>query len=413
MRPGGRAVVLAVLGALLALPGTSSRLNAQGMMTGTQMPDPKQMSGRPLPVGDLPVGTVTVRVVRGSMANVIANQPVELSGGPSAQTVQTNEQGRAEFSGLRPGTMVKAVTTVNGERLESQEFEVPAAGGVRVALVATDAGIEQRAEEDRQLAQGPAQTGMVVLGAQSRFVIEMGEEALSVFNILEIVNTARVPVQPPEPLAFDLPDSAQGAGVLEGSAAKATIAGTRVTVAGPFAPGSTLLQFGYAVPIKTGSLTVQQRLPVALSQFSVMAQKLGDMQLESPQIAEHRDMPLQGETFIVGKGPGLKAGDTVSLSFSGLPHQPIWPRNVALAAAIAILLGGIWGGTRIGKTSAVDDERRRRLETKRDRLFGELASIEEQHQAQSIDPDRYAARRRELISALERLYAEMDGEAAA
>ena len=44
------------------------------------MPDPKQMSGRPLPVGDLPVGTVTVRVVRGSMTNVVANQAVELTG---------------------------------------------------------------------------------------------------------------------------------------------------------------------------------------------------------------------------------------------------------------------------------------------------------------------------------------------
>jgi hypothetical protein len=401
------------LGMLLATAGASSRASAQGMSTGTQMPDPKQMSGRPLPVGDLPVGTVTVRVVRGSMANVIANQPVELSGGPSTLTVKTNEQGRAEFSGLRPGTTVKAVASVGGERLESQEFAVPAAGGIRVALVATDAGIEKRAAEDRQLAQGPSQTGMVVLGDQTRFVIEMGDEALNVFNILEVVNTARVPVQPPEPLAFDLPDNAQGAGALEGSAAQTTVAGKRVTVNGPFAPGSTLVQFGYSLPITDGSMTVQQKLPVALGQVSLMTQKVGDIQVESPQIAEHRDMPLQGETFIVGKGPGLKAGDTLSLSFSGLPHQPVWPVNVALGAAVAILIGGIWGSTRIGKASAVDDERRRRLEAKRDRLFGELASIEEQHHAQSIDPDRYATRRRELMSALERLYAEMDGEAAA
>ena len=109
------------------------------------MPDARQMSGVPLPVGDLPPGTVTVRVVRGSMANVIQDQPVELTGGPSPRSEKTNQSGRAEFTGLAPGTRVRASTTVNGERLESQEFAVPATGGIRVALVATDPEMQKRA----------------------------------------------------------------------------------------------------------------------------------------------------------------------------------------------------------------------------------------------------------------------------
>ena len=142
----GRLFALAALFAVALGPGATP-LHAQG----AQMPDPKQMSGRPLPVADLPVGTVTVRVVRGSMANVIPDQPVELSGPPSVLTAKTNEQGRAEFPGLRPGTTVRATTTVNGERLQSQPFTVPASGGIRVALVATDAEIERRAAEDQKL----------------------------------------------------------------------------------------------------------------------------------------------------------------------------------------------------------------------------------------------------------------------
>lgn len=404
--------------ALVAVLVLASRFGAapvytQAMGGSSQMPDPKQMSGRPLPVGDLPVGTVTVRVVRGSMANVIPNQPVELSGGPSPLTARTNDQGRAEFPGLRPGATVRATTTVDGERIESQPFTVPSSGGIRVALVATDAAIEKRAAEDRQLAQAPAQSGMVVLGEQTRFVIEMGDEALSVFYILEVVNTARVAVQPPEPLVFDLPASAQGAGALQGSGAQTTVAGTRVTVAGPFAPGSTLVQFGYSLPITGATLSLQQTLPVALSQFSMMAQKVGDMQVHSPQIAEHRDMPVQGQTFIVGKGPAVPAGGTIALGFSGLPHQPLWPRNVALALAIVILLGGLWGGMRTRRPAAGEVDRRRRLEAKRDRFFTELVSIEEQHRARTIDAERYAARRREIVAALERLYAEIDEAAAA
>jgi hypothetical protein len=58
------------------------------------------------------------------------------------------------------------------------------------------------------------------------------------------------------------------------------------------------------------------------------------------------------------------------------------------------------------------DERRKRLDTRRDRLFAELTTLEQQHREQAIDPERYAARRRELVKALERVYAQLDDEAA-
>jgi hypothetical protein len=370
---------------------------------GAQMPDARQMSGIPLPVADLPAGTITVRVVRGAMTNVIAGQIVELTGGPAPLSAKTNDAGRAEFTGLAAGTRVRAVTSLDGQRLESQEFAVPAAGGIRLALVA----------DDSAAAAAPAQPGVVVLGERSRFVIEMGDEALNVFALFDIVNSAQVPVQPPQPVVFDLPDEGLGAGMLEGSAPQAVIAGKQVRVNGPFLPGSTLVQFGYSLPIDGNTATVDQRLPVDLNQVSVMAQKVGNMELRSAQIAEHRDMPLQGETFIVGKGPGVAAGQTVSFTFTGLPHRALWPRNVALILAVAILLAGVWASARPGKPAAAHDERRRRLDAKRDRLFGELTALEDQYRKQSIDPERYASRRGELIAALERIYSEMDGEAAA
>lgn len=188
-----------------------------------QMPDARQMSGVPLPVADLPSGTVTVRVVRGAMTNVIPGQLVELTGGPSALSAKTNDAGRAEFTGLQPGTRVKAATTVNGERLESQEFAVPAAGGIRVALVATDPQLQQQADRQRQQAESAAQAGTVVLSDRSRFVFEMGDEALNSFALFEIVNAAQVPVKTANPIVFDLPSSALGAGLLEGSDRKSVV----------------------------------------------------------------------------------------------------------------------------------------------------------------------------------------------
>jgi hypothetical protein len=124
-------------------------------------------------------------------------------------------------------------------------------------------------------------------------------------------------------------------------------------------------------------------------------------------------MPLQGETFIVGKGPAIPAGQVLSFTLTGLPHQPVWPRNLALALAAVILGVGVWASTRRGSGNPSDDGRRKRLDARRDRLFAELLSIEEQHREEAIDPERYAARRRELLTALERVYAQLDDEAAA
>ena len=46
---------------------------------GAQMPDPKQISGMPLPVADVPIGTVTVRVISGQLTNALPGQTVELN----------------------------------------------------------------------------------------------------------------------------------------------------------------------------------------------------------------------------------------------------------------------------------------------------------------------------------------------
>ncbi len=257
--------------------------------------------------------------------------------------------------------------------------------------------------------QGPSS-----LGDQSRFVVEMGaDEALNVFYILEVVNPARSACAASSPLVFELPADARGAGTLEGSGGQVTVAGTRVSVQGPFAPGSTLVQFGYSLPIAGATVALEQKLPVSLAQFSLMAQKVGDMEVHSPQIAEHRDMPVQAQTFIVGKGPAVPAGGTLAITFSGLPHQPVWPRNVALGLAMTILAGGVWASVRARKPSPGETDRRRRLDARRDRLFAELVAIEEQHRAGTLAPDRYATRRTELVAALEQLYAQIDDEAAA
>jgi hypothetical protein len=381
------------------------------MPPGAQMPDPRQMSGVPLPTGEIPAGTVTVRVVRGSLTNIVTDHPVELVGQTSASG-RTNDQGRAEFTGLTIGSRLRAVTTVDGERLESQEFALPPNAGVRIMLVATDPASAERAEEDQRLAAGSARPGTVVFGEQSRFVIELGDGGLNVFNIFEIQNTARVPVQPAVPIVFPLPPGATHLSLLEGSSPLAVAAGDRVNVNGPFPPGATLVQFAYTMPYSGGSTSITQRLPAGLARLSVAAQKVGQMTLSSPQLAQQRDMTAEGQTYMVGQGPPLAAGSDVTLEFAGLPHEPIWPRNLALALAGIVLVAGAYGAVR-GRHGRGAAMHRARLEAERERLFTELTAIEVAHRGGSIDPTAYGVRRRELVVALERIYAALDEEVAA
>lgn len=396
----------------LALVVSGFAVAAAGQVApGAQMPDPKQMSGVPLPSGDIPAGTVTVRVIRGSLSNLVVSQPVELMGDVSASG-KTNDAGRAQFTGLRPGARVKAVTVVDGERIESQEFTLPPQAGIRLMLVASDPDAARRTEEDRRLADGPARTGIVVLGEQSRFVFELADDGLAVFNIFEIQNTARVPVQPAVPIVFALPPGAQRLSLLDGSSPLAVAAGDRVTVNGPFPPGPTLLQFAYMLPYSGDSAAITQRLPAALAQLSVVAQKAGELRLSSPQIAQQRDMSAQGQTYILGQGPPLAAGTDLTFTFSGLPHTPLWPRNVAITAACVILVLGAWAAVR-GRHARGAAVERQRLEHERERLFTQLTVLEAAHQAGAVDPAEYASRRHELIVALERVYAALDEAVAA
>jgi hypothetical protein len=377
-----------------------------------QMPDPKAMSGLPLQVPDLPVGTVTARVFRGALSNPMPGQTVELTGGGAPKTAKTDEAGRATFSELPPGARVRAAVVVDGERIESQQFDVPAAGGIRLMLVATDPAIEKKAAEDRALAHGAAVPGTVVLGEQSRFVLEVADDMLNVFNLMQIVNTSTSPVQTTGPLVFELPEGAGSAGLMQGSSPNAVAAGKRVTVTGPFAPGNTLVQFAYSVPLGSEEIVLAQTLPAQMTQMAVVAQKMDGMQLSSPQITEKREMQADGQTYIVGQGGTVPAGNTVTLTLSGLPHRTAWPKIAAVALAAIIIAAGVWGAIRGGATAPLS-ARRAQLTARRDKLFSELAALDAQRRKGTIEAGAYASRREELVTALEDLYAGLERETAA
>ncbi|HEY7288991.1 MAG TPA: hypothetical protein VH583_04070 [Vicinamibacterales bacterium] len=371
-----------------------------------QMPDPKQMSGIPRPVDDLPSGSISVRLIRGSLSNNISGHPVDLHVGGKTQTVKTDENGRAQFDKVPAGVSVKATADVDGEHLESQEFPAPSQGGIRLMLVATDKNAAPATSPS-----APAESGQVVLTNQSRIVMEPGDEAVNVFYLLDIENTARVPVNPPTPFVFDLPKEAQGAGIMEGSTPQAALTNGRVTIAAPFAPGHTFVQVGMSIPTSDGSVSIAQSFPAALSGVAIIAQKLGDATLSSPQVQNQREMPADGRTFIAATGGAVNAGQPITLTLSGLPHHSRLPLAIALLLAVVIVGVGFVKSRQPGPGEAARLAERKRQMARRDRLLADLVRLDADrrlNRGAAADEHRYTTRRAELLAALEPLYAALD-----
>jgi hypothetical protein len=373
------------------------------MFAQIQMPDPKQMSGIPRPVDDLPSGAISVRLIRGDLSNNIANHPVELHVGSKVLTEKTDESGRAQFSNLTPGATVKAVAVVDGERLESQEFPAPAKGGIRLLLVATDTSTGPATTPD-----APAVSGQVVIGDQSRIVMEPGEDVVRVFYLLDISNNARAPVNTPAPFEFDVPSEAKATAIMQGSSPNASVTGTHVTVRGPFPPGHTFVQVAYELPGGGGTINLSQKLPANLEQLAVVVKKVGDATLGSPLLRDQRDIPADGELFIAATGGAVAAGHPIELTLSGFPHHSGAPRTVALTLAVLIAIAGAWAATRSADDPSSRAAERKRSIARREKLFADLVRLESDHRAGKADARRYAARREEIVAALEHVYSDLD-----
>ena len=394
--------------ALLVILTFSFLIGASGASAQVNMPDPSAIAGQPLPAPELPNATVSVRVVRERMGNNVVGQEVMLNVGNSPRRATTDAQGRAQFDGIPAGTVVQATTTVDGEALTSQPFSVPATGGVRVALIA---GIATAAAREKASAEAaarePARPGVVEIGPESRVVIEFQDDTLTVFYLLEIVNNARTPIDTGGPLQIELPTGAAGASMMQGSSPNASVSGDLLTITGPFAPGVTTAQVGLTLPQAGESITIRQRWPAAMAQLFVGVEKIGAVQMSSPQLTDTREMATQGgAVFIMGTGGRINPGQELVIHLSGIPAHSRNPRNLALAMAALIFAGGAWFAFSPAKAHAAQDAQ---LRARKDKLLNEVVALERKRRQKALSPAEEAKLQRST-SELEGVIAALDRE---
>ena len=365
-----------------------------------QMPDPKQMAGIPRPVNDLPDASISVRLIRGQLSNNIASHQVELHfANGRVIKVNTDDAGRAQFDKVPPG-VVKASADVDGEHLESQEFEAPKQGGIRLMLVATDKNAKAAP------ALPPAVPGAITLSENSRIVFEPGDEFVAVYYILEIVNNSTAPVNPNPPFEFEMPKGAMSTTLLDGSSSIVRTRGAHVSLAGPVPPGKTIVQLVAELAADSGALDITQTFPASMDRLTVLVKKVGDTRLVSTSLERVQDFPSDGQVVIAGMGGTIPAGKAIALSLTDLPHHSSVPRYTAVTLASLVVMGGVWAATRKQDGASVEAERKR-LVARREKLFGELVKIERERRGGRKD-ERSAARREEIMAQLEHVYGALD-----
>jgi hypothetical protein len=278
--------------------------------------------------------------------------------------------------------------------------------GVRVALVA---GLEAARSRDRAAAEAaakePARPGIVVFGGESRIILEFQDDKLQVFYLLDVVNGARTPIAIAEPLVIELPKDATGPGTMDGSSPLAVVQGNKIRISGPFPPGTTSIQLGYRFNYGGGDATITQKWPAALENVFVAAEKVGNLQIDSPQFQEKGERQASGAPFLMATGGRVNAGDTLTIHLSGLPHQNRTVRDIGVALGVGVLAIGLWFGIRGQPARKGEVEK---LAQRKEKLFAELVQLEEQQRAGRVDAARFEARRQTLMAQLERVMSELD-----
>ena len=382
-------------------------LFSQPLHAQINMPDPSMIAGKALPAPELPNGTISVRVVREALGNNIVGQDVTVRAGGVTRSGKTDEQGRAQVAGFPGGTQGTAEATVDGERLVSDPFQVPESGGLRIILISgLKEAAERRAKEQAAEAAAPPVKGTVVIGGDSRVMMEFRDDELTVFYFLEIINNARNRVDIGKPFVVDLPEDATTSTLLQGSSPTASVRGQQLLVAGPFASGTTHVQVAFGLPHESPNLTLTQKFPAPMEQVLAMVQKVGSLQMSSPHFTETDEATAgNGTPFILGGGQRLEADTPLTIHLSNLPVAPAWPRQLALGLGVLIVVLGLFIGVSRG---AAAEDAQRRLADRRESLFGELVKLEEQRRAGRVDGSKYASRRQKLMADLERVYGELD-----
>jgi hypothetical protein len=317
--------------------------------------DAQDMVARPLMVGDLPVGTVTVRVGRGSLSNAAVGvdvvATVNLPDGKAVEHAEkTKADGRATFAALPVGAEFRAQAVVDGQRLRTASFTIPAEGGARLMLLSQQSQGEDEGEAApapanphegaRRHGGSPAETGgdagegtsdpaVLRVSGSSKLLVDLREDALAVLENLVLENTSDRIFRPDHGgIAIPLPAGANGVEAIEGGAHLELDQGSTMFLREAIPPLSShrvpvQARFGFLfLTAGQSSITLRQPMPLGIESPVVMVPEDDHLKLTAPGLQamdSHTDE--RGARIQVFQLASVPRNGVLSITVSGLPTR--------------------------------------------------------------------------------------------
>jgi hypothetical protein len=356
-------------------------------------------------------GTIEVHVLDADDAPVVG-APVVLSAVHAS--VATGEQrerlssatdanGVARFEGMKTGmaTSYAASSVRAPSRFESETFNLPEKGGMRVVLHVYDTVTDV----------ADAQVGIRALAFFSlREDAIQAEQMLEVFNLGRTAWQAEVPVQ--------LPDDFKGFNrAEEGGVANVDPTAEGYVLRGTFRPGRTAIGFRWQVPLDNDpAQSFPIGLPPRVAQARIIAEASKSMELEvggAPPARRTRNR--DGRAVLVTEltsPPGERGLSTLSVTLRGLPTKGPG-RWIAIALGAVMIAGGVAVARRAPARRGLADDAREDLLQAREALLGELVALERARQRGDVGPKTYERVRSAMLDALSNVVGELEADGVA
>lgn len=176
-------------------------------------------------------------------------------------------------------------------------------------------------------------------------------------------------------------------------------------VLGPLAPGETVLEVRYRIPVSGGAFTLERHFGAHLPLLSVYVADTGHLDLSSERLHRRRPLKTPDRTYLHFEAFEVAPGERPALRIASRPPRRELPRaaTVALVALGAGLLAFVLAAPLLRERAAPGAELPVDVRGERDLLDESLLDLEHDFETGKLEPGDYESMRAELRARAETL----------
>lgn len=246
---------------------------------------------------------------------------------------------------------------------------------------------------------GPASGSPADVVAEVTFLFEIGEKSLGATENWNLGSQGKTIAA--TALAFEIHDGAKKVKVDDKSGFHVEEGTLRLTSNQPLTDDRPI-SISYETPFSGSKIVLRRTLPFNMSRARVVFEDLPGFRLETVPESVKRTRDLNGIKFAIWDFPSMPPGTQLELIATGLPSKPVWPKFLAVFAALAIAAWAVWAlinhrapgadaALAIGPLSG---------RARRDRLVKAIELLKRDFEASQLNEKQYARRHEALMQEL-------------